>query len=82
MATEGLQAGMQSLRKSMDPCNELLKNSAALMIEEVLLKAFGFPSTERKSLCSKMQQWIAGGKYGVSEDDIHTTLLMFCKDNS
>lgn len=82
MATEGLQGGMQSLRKSMHPCNDLLKKSAALMIEEVLLKAFGCPSQDRKSLCSKMQQWIAGGKYGVSEDDIHATLLTFCRENS
>lgn len=82
LATEGARQGLKDLRGSITEATQATKACAALMIEEVIIKSYGYPETERRSLCSKMTQWIAGSKWGVAEEDLHPTLATFCRDHN
>ena len=82
LTTGGATEGLKQLRELVNDSSQSIRSCAALMIEEVILKASSLSESERKNLCSKMQQWIAGSKWAVTEDDIHPVLLMFCRDHS
>ena len=82
LATEGARQGLKDLRGSITDTAQATKACAALMIEEVVIKAYGYPETEPRGLCSKMTQWIAGSKWGVMEEDLHPTLATFGREHS
>ncbi len=71
---------MASLQDGLTTWKDPLKNFGAVLLEQLVLKATSLPSEDKAKLCSKMEQWIAGSMFGLSESDVHPCLLKIMRE--
>ena len=76
----GALASLAGLQESLQHAQSQLKHGASLLVEQLLLKASQMPGAEKDGICRKIEQWIAGGTYGLEEKDIHPTLMKFAHE--
>ncbi len=78
LAIEGAQKSIREMMASMKESQESSKFFAACLVEQLLLKAHGMPGgSDKDGICRKVEQWVAGGTYGLQEGLIHPTLVKF-----
>ncbi len=81
-SAEGVTQAMGDLHSSGENAASVLRKAAAVMIEQLLIKAMSMPASEKKALCEKLQSMIAGNKFGLQESCIHATLLAYMRQHS
>lgn len=81
-SAEGVTQAMEDLHSSGQKAASVLSKAAAVMVEQLLIKAMSMPAAEKKALCEKLQSMIAGNKFGLQESSIHATLLAYMREHS
>lgn len=76
---EGACTSLSALSTCLDDMKEPLKNYGATLLEQLALKSTSFPQGEAAGMCGKLNQWVAGAKYGIGEVDIHPAILKYCR---
>ena len=79
-AGQGANQGKELLIATMAKWKNPLRAFAAVLVEQLIMKAVGLPAADKSKLCSKMEQWVAGGMFGLAESDLHPTLLKIVRE--
>ena len=75
VAADGASKSLEEMQGALQDWKDPLSYCAALLVERLILKAMTLPKEDKIKLCSKLEQWLAGGNFGLSEAHIHASLL-------